>query len=125
MNFLSINPRITKGGGGYPPSPCIFSTPFFPLRFLLKRFRLRLGYSFPHLLMQKSRENFALLGICVVVYTKKLMALEGGWFYNPSRSQLGVKLSNEINRSAVRPNRKWQIQDGGLQTESTYISAIS
>ena len=35
----------------------------------------------------------------------------------------GVMLSNEINRNAVRPNRKWQIRDGGLQTGSTHISA--
>ena len=35
---------------------------------------------------------------------------------------LGAKLSNGINRNAVRPNRKWEIQDGGLQTGSTCIS---
>ena len=32
----------------------------------------------------------------------------------------GVKLSNKINRNAVRPNRNKQIQDGGLQTGSTH-----
>ena len=36
---------------------------------------------------------------------------------------LEVKLSNGINRNAVRPNRKWQLQDGGLHTGSTYILA--
>ena len=36
---------------------------------------------------------------------------------------LGVKLSNETNGNALRPNRKWEIQHGGRQNGSTYISA--
>ena len=37
---------------------------------------------------------------------------------------LRVKLSNEINRNAVRLNRKWQIQDCGLQIGSTHTSTF-
>ena len=36
----------------------------------------------------------------------------------------GVKLSNEINGNALRPNRKWEIQYVGHQNGSTYISAL-
>ena len=34
-----------------------------------------------------------------------------------------MRQSNEINRNAVWPNRKWQVQDSGLKTGSTHISA--
>ena len=45
MNTSMFNPRITRGR--VVTTFCIFSTPFFPLRFLRKR-SIPLGYSFPH-----------------------------------------------------------------------------
>ena len=35
----------------------------------------------------------------------------------------GQAIFNGINRKAEQPNRKCEIQDGGLQTGSTHISA--
>ena len=44
-------------GGGWRSTPCIFSTPFFPSLFFGNATRKPFGYSFPDLLVQKSRTN--------------------------------------------------------------------
>ena len=40
-------------------TPCVFSTPFFSLRFFRKRFRIPLGYSISHLLVHNLEKNVA------------------------------------------------------------------
>jgi len=47
----SVNPRTTEGGGYH--TRCVFQTPYFSVQLFHKRFRKPLGYSLPHLLVNK------------------------------------------------------------------------
>jgi len=51
-------------GGGYHPS--VFSKRhIFSVQIFQKRFRIPLGYSLPHLLVNKFQENFAPRSVCI------------------------------------------------------------
>jgi hypothetical protein len=108
--ILTVNPRITNGGrgGGYNLTS-IFATPFSLLFFSgVLPYTSRLFIS--TFLVHNISENTVLPRRAV----KCLVELH----------VFEVELFNLMNRNAVRPKRKWQIQDGGVRSrKSEYFKA--
>jgi len=79
--FINFNPRTTEGGGYHPP---VFSKRhIFSVQCFQKCFRIPLGYSLSHLLVNKFQKHFAPRWICI----EKSKVPRGGG-YHPPRSQL-------------------------------------
>jgi len=137
LSFLSclqayISHELPRGVITIHP-PVFFKRHNFSGHIFQKRFRTLLGYSLPHLLVNKFQKHVALRWICI----EKSDVSRRRWLPPPpSTSQLldkigtkfqrlahvfGGKVSNNTIGNTVRRNQTSEIQDGGLQSGNTYI----
>ena len=119
---------ISLGLQGVDTIPPYFSTPFFSSRFFFRNASVYLSAIHFHFFWCKNLEKVllprqsvhqkvkCLWGVVTLLPRTQLLTKIETKFQRLSPC-FGVKISNYISRNAVRPNRKWQIQDDGHQTE--------